>query len=132
MFGCRFVNRLCVFVSPSKRQKDIQDKSYEQWLASKEPPTVVETTATRRGKEDVDTTTTTVPATTAPARGTRTMDDIIRSITQRRQQQQSQPLHQHQRDVISNEMWLTMDNADIYRLLKSANVAGPGTTKAPS
>ena len=131
MFGCRFVNRLSVFVSSSERQKDIQDKSYEQWLASKEPPTVVETTATRRGKEDVDTTTT-VPAITATARGTRTMDDIIRSITQRRQQQQSQPLHQHQRDVISNEMWLTMDNADIYRLLKTANVSGPGSTKAPS
>ena len=132
MFGCRFVNHMCVFVSSSKRQKDIQDKSYEQWLASKEPPAVVETTATRRGKEDVDTTTTTVPATTATARGTRNMDDIIRSITQRRQQQDQQ-LHQHQqRDVISNEMWLTMDNADIYRLLKTANVAGPGTTKAPS
>ena len=104
----------CLFCLFIKRQKDIQ--SYEQWLASKEAPAVVEATPTRRGKEDVDTTTT-VTATTATAKGTRTMDDIIRSITQRRQQQLSQQLHQHQRDVISNEMWLTMDNADIHRLL---------------
>jgi len=60
------------------------------------------------------------------------MDDITRSITQRRQQQQQQQLQQQQQqNVISHDMWLTMDNADIYQRLKSAG-PGPGPFTGPA
>lgn len=87
-------------------------------------------TAAKRGKEDGDAATA-APAATAGARGSKSMDDIIRSITQRRQQQkQQQQMQQQQDSVMSHEMWLTMDNADIYRRLKSVGSGVVGSAKA--